>query len=158
MILVWSAIAFANCWVWFAGVNLGKKDGCDVKVFSVSIYHDAWQTFLRIVAVIGCILGMVFTIIGILAIRWNLTTSFTQRHSKEPSKRRNLRPELRSTAFQIVMGALAIVVTEMTEMTMKINDYQMSEPLGSSRQLLPFSIAVVNVVATIGSGFRNLVQ
>lgn len=101
---------------------------------------------------------MVFNMIGILAIRWNLTTAFTQRLSKEPSKRRNLRPQLLSTAFQIVMGALAIVVTEITEMTIKINDYQMSEPLGSSRQLLPFSIAVVNVVATIGSGFRNLVQ
>ena len=153
MMILWSAIIVANCWVWFAGVDLGRKEGCDIKIYffhPVSIYNHAWQSFLRVLAAMSCIVALFFLMTGCMAIGWTLTTPDEE---DEDDGKQSMKAAALSTVFQILIGILAI--TE-TEMTIEFNDIQMKETLQSSGQLIPFVIGFFSLLATVGAGIRNV--
>jgi hypothetical protein len=153
MMILWSAIIVANCWVWFAGVDLGRKEGCDIKIYlfhPVSIYNHAWQSFLRVLAAMSCAVALFFLMTGCMAIGWTLTT---EDEEDEDEEKQNIKAAALSTVFQILIGI--VVITE-TEMTIEINDIQLKETLQSSGQLIPFVIGIFSLLATVGAGIRNV--
>jgi hypothetical protein len=164
MMILWSAIIVANCWVWFAGVDLGRKEGCDIKIYffhPVSIYNHAWQSFLRVLAAMSCAVALFFLVTGCMAIGWTLTTSDEEDEEEEEEEeeededdeKQSMNAAALSTVFQILIGIVAI---SETEMTIEINDIQMKETLQSSGQLIPFVIGIFSLLATVGAGIRNV--
>jgi hypothetical protein len=156
MMLIWTAIVIANCWVWFAGMNLGRVEGCDVKTYfffhAVSVYSGTWQTVFRTIAAVGCVFGAFFALTAIAAISWNVTNAVGK--EDEDTAKQPLLAATLSTAFQILIGAIAIIETEMT---IRINDINMAESLRSSGQLIPFAIGLFSFIATISVGVRNFI-
>ncbi|KAH6665972.1 hypothetical protein B0J14DRAFT_204419 [Halenospora varia] len=62
MLVAWIT-NLAQPWLWFKGVKLGNKEGCDVRIAlimgSVSVYNTAWERLFRGASVIAVILVIV---------------------------------------------------------------------------------------------------
>jgi hypothetical protein len=158
--LLWSMIIFAECWVWFKGVDIAYKEGCVIKVFAiffeVNVYNNRWRTFFKIQSVASCIVGTIF-LLGIL-FRVYISLFVKKRNDveDEDDKAATLLLKVGSTGFQLLVGAFAIL---QIEMTMKINNIDVSAtPLTSSGQLIPLTGGIFILAATIGAGFKYLIE
>ena len=146
---LWLMIIFAQCWVWFKGIDIEQKEGCVVKIFAiffeVDVYDKGWQIFFKIQSVTSCIFAVFFLIGGV-------KTNFLQR---EPSDTDNSMPKLLKAGlilFQLIVGALAVL---QIEMTIKINNISVSEaPMTSSGQLIPILAGIFTTLRTIGICFK----
>jgi hypothetical protein len=79
LLLLWAIYYLAFPWVYFKGIDIGRKHGCDVKTFiftSISIYAKGYRTAFKVLSIffvfMGGILlaGAVFTFILWMA-SWN---------------------------------------------------------------------------------------
>jgi len=157
MMLMWSVILFANCWVWFAGADLGRKEACDVKVFlfrPISIYSERARLGFRVLSVIGCVAGFVTALAGVAALSWNaiLPRKGDEIEEDDESHAQGWLAATLSTALQVVVGCVAIVHTEMT---IRANDITFAENLSSSGQTFPFAMGVITLTTTFAVGLRN---
>jgi hypothetical protein len=158
MLILWSVILFVNCWVWFAGAEHGRKEGCDVKIWlffrAFSIYDSRTQLALRIVGAIGAAAGLFLVLSGIAALGWNIAVAFAHGNQDEAEEEpQSIKSAVLSTATVVLLGTVAIVETEMT---IKSNDIEFVENLGSSGQLLPFVLGLLTLFVTAGTGLRNI--
>jgi hypothetical protein len=160
MLILWSVILFVNCWVWFGSPNMGRREGCDVKIWlffrTFSIYHPRTQLAFRILSALGAAAGLITLLCGFAALGWNVAVAFAKRseNGEEADEQpQSLRAAVLSTVSIAIMGGVAI--TE-TEMTIKANGIEFGERLSSSGQLLPFVLGILTLVATAGIGLRNL--
>ena len=159
MMLMWSVILFANCWLWFAGADLGRRDGCDVQVFlfrPISIYSDRARLGFRVLAVVGCVVGLVTVLAGVAALSWNATLprkgDGARAEEDDESDAQGVLAATLSTALQVGVGCVAIVHTEMT---IRANDIAFAESLSSSGQTFPFAMGVITLATTLAVGLRN---
>ena len=160
MLMLWSLILFVNCWVWFRGADLGRKDGCDVKIWlffrAFSLYGSGTRLAFRILSALGAAAGLVTALCGTAALGWNIAIAFAHGNKEgdeESDQPQGVKAAMLSTATILIFGAVAI--TE-TEMTIRSNDIEFAEHLGSSGQLLPFVLGILTLVVTAGTGLRNL--
>ncbi|KAH8646470.1 hypothetical protein BGZ60DRAFT_535607 [Tricladium varicosporioides] len=66
-------INFAQPWLWFKAVEMGRLEACDVKVFMLVVpvgVYGKWETVFKVVSVLCAVLGFVMMIGGLLWA-WN---------------------------------------------------------------------------------------
>jgi hypothetical protein len=161
--LLWSMIIFAECWVWFKGVDIGHRDGCIVKIyflfFKVNVENKTWRTMFKIESIVACVVGAGVLLYGLFLLYsgWfgeKVDDGGTTKAKNEKATIYTLNGML--MAFQLVTGALAIL---QIEMTLKINDIDIQgAPLTSSGQLIPFVAGIFTLAATFGAGFNHLMK
>lgn len=158
--LLWYMIIFAECWVWFKGVDIAHKEGCVIKVFAiffeVDVYNNRWRTFFKIQSVASCIVGIIFLPGGLFRIYTSLFAKKCNDTKDEDDKAVIFLLKVGLTGFQLLFGAFAIL---QIEMTMRINNINVSAtPLTSSGQLIPLVMGIFTLAATVWAGFNYLIE
>jgi hypothetical protein len=141
------------------GTELGKKEGCDVKIWlffrAFRIYDSDTQLGLLILArqlvqrqdwCLFCLLS--------LFLGWNVAVSCTG--TKRPTRRISHRASKQQPCRRPRLCYWLSWPFVETEMTIKSNDIVFAETLGLSEQLLPLVLGLLTLAATAGTGLRNV--
>ncbi|KAF2834946.1 hypothetical protein M501DRAFT_983190 [Patellaria atrata CBS 101060] len=137
--LLLALFLFVMPWLYFRGINNGRKEGCDVKILFVfapiSIYNSHFVGYLRFCAVVGCIIGVVALMISYA----NISNAVSKlRKEVENSRKKYFR------LYAITICPLLLIITVvLVEMTLKVNHLDMDRsPLESTSQILSFVIGL----------------
>ena len=161
--LLWSMIIFAECYVWFKGIDVGHKDGCVVRIyflfFKVNVENRRWRTIFKIESIIACIVGLgglIYALFGLYSNGFGKSGADGAGTQIKDRKATVLTLNAVLMAFQLVTGTFAIL---QIEMTLKVNNIEVSStPLTSSGQLIPFVAGIFTLAATFGAGFNHLME
>ncbi|KAH8647594.1 hypothetical protein BGZ60DRAFT_227661 [Tricladium varicosporioides] len=76
-------IVFAQPWLWFIGIDIGKRAGCDVKVFllvgHVTIYNKGWSIAFKVGSILSVLAATHIVLKGLNWIRNWLTENKAKR-------------------------------------------------------------------------------
>ena len=167
--VLWCMILFAECWLWFKGVDLDHKEGCVIKIFllffEVNVQNKKWRTVFQIGSVLSCVFATVFLIFGFVR-GWEKRKKVGGGGGEEGNRTENVENGEENvnvnilkaglTVFQLILGAFAIL---QIELTMKINNISVSAtPLTSSGQLISFLNGVYTLGAVFVIGIKDLLK
>jgi hypothetical protein len=162
--VLWCMIVFAECWLWFEGVDLEHKEGCVIKVFllffAANVQNKKWKTVFQIGSVLSSVFTTVLLIVGCRR-EWENWEKVVA-GGEEGNGTRNAENEKENvnviilkaglSVFQLIIGGLAIL---QIEMTMKVNSISVSAaPLTSSGQLIGF----LNGIYMLGAVFVTCIK
>jgi hypothetical protein len=151
MLLLWLCILATQPWLYFFGIDNGKKKGCDARIFffaSISVY-GRWRIFGKVASVIGCVCGL-----GGFAAALNvLVVGFVP---PEPASDIDDSKVARYVlgAVQLISGAVCMTLVEMTIRTIDLS----SSSLLDSGQLIPTLIGIFILFSVLFSVFRKRVR
>ncbi|KAF2748174.1 hypothetical protein M011DRAFT_525832 [Sporormia fimetaria CBS 119925] len=90
IIATWMAYVAATPWIFFFGIDKGKKDGCNIKLRTlwapISIYNRAYRIYLRVFACFG----MLGCLGGVLLSLWLIYRGLQYRREKNRTPERPL--------------------------------------------------------------------
>lgn len=150
MLLLWSIILFAQPWLYFEGVDKGRKEGCGADIFffaPLSVY-GAWNTVGKVFGIIGCVcgLGVLIAVVNVFLI------GIEPLESEEdiPVDKKEIGwGSFFLFLWQAITGSISIV---QVEMTIRANHIDMSDSrLIDSGQLIPFMVGILMNVVVIAS-------
>lgn len=150
MLLLWLCVIGTQPWLYFVGVDNGRRTGCDLLVFlfgSISVYGK-WRISGKVFSVIGCFCGF-----GALAAAVNVLLAGTAPPDlNDDNDHRNTAIYVLSF-IQFVSGTISIL---MVEMTIRINNVDMgSISLLDSGQLIPTLIGIFTLGSICFSSIRR---
>ena len=144
-------------WLYWRGVNLGRKAGCQPNVFfftSIGAYNPAWIIVCKVLSTIGLIL-----LPGCLIVAWLLFSRRDKlsREADEDGMDKWTVPFAGTfTVFLLVNGAIAIAFVEMT---IKSNKIEFPDTrLTDSGQLIPLLIGVFTLASAFWEGLKKWVS
>ncbi|KAH6665976.1 hypothetical protein B0J14DRAFT_204911 [Halenospora varia] len=159
----WAIVVFAQCWLWFKGMDIGKKEGCVLHVYflfwKVNIYNWKWRTVFKIQSVVTTLVGAVFMPHKFLkhwATLRRITKAIFGNHQNVPNETSSIEVDKPGekiarwalTSFLLFFGVIAII---QVEMTIKVNTIGLKVSLTDSGQLVPLVAGIWAVLATFGS-------
>lgn len=151
MLLLWLCIIATQPWLYFIGVDSGRRIGCDVRVFffgSISVYGK-WREFGRAFSIIGLFCGL-----GALAAAVNVLLAGTVPPDLNDDNNNHRNTAVYVLSFiQFVTGTISIL---MVEMTIRTNNVDMeSISLLDSGQLIPTLIGIFTLGSICFSSIRR---
>jgi hypothetical protein len=74
---IWMGFMAATPWLFFFGIDIGKKPGCDIKACffgNIYLYHHGWQTAAKVISIFATILATcsIFGCLSILFLHWDI--------------------------------------------------------------------------------------
>ena len=149
LFLIFSATTIVQCWLYWRGIDLGSKEGCDdIEIFfftAIPAYHYAWITWNRVVMTVGTIAAPFTITIALLLlfykfIKWNPNTV---EYHEAPEAQMDLLARCMPTGFS---AAFAI---GFVEKTLAVNNVVFPDTsITDSGQLIPLLIGVFPIVMT----------
>jgi hypothetical protein len=155
--LLFAIYLLALPWLFWKGIDISRKQGCDLKVFffgTVHLYDKVWRFMEKIFSILGAVVGVLIIVSLAIEIRkyargtvgsWYLTHGGHTHY-------------VRSIFLALSSGILAIVFVEKT---ITLNDIDMSAgPITAAGQLIPLIIGsyvlFVTVMSILKKGLRLL--
>ncbi|KAH8647603.1 hypothetical protein BGZ60DRAFT_521269 [Tricladium varicosporioides] len=159
----WAVIVFIQCWLWFKGVDMGKKEGCILRVYflfwEVNIYNSKWRTFFQMESVVTTAIGAIFMLLKFLkhCVKFGRIMKAIFRNDQSiPRENSSIVDDKAGeeiarwilTGFLLLLGVIAIM---QVERTIKINSIDLKVSLTDSGQFIPLVAGIWTVLATLGS-------